>query len=178
MEGVDPMIIGVSGKAQAGKDTVGNYLVANYGFTRTASADALKRIARNTFKWDGVKDEKGRRLLQELGCSIRNYNEDFWIDITLAEIVERCKTGQDKNFVITDVRFLNEATRLKNMGAVLIRLERPGIPTYDHISEKELDDYAGFDFKIKNDSGLEQLYSRIGVIMTDLTEGARDGSST
>lgn len=38
-------IIGITGYAQAGKDTLGKYIVENYGFTRYAFADALKKMA-------------------------------------------------------------------------------------------------------------------------------------
>lgn len=42
-------IIGISGKAGSGKDTVADYLVANHGFVRMALADEMKRFAKQVF---------------------------------------------------------------------------------------------------------------------------------
>lgn len=42
--GRSKFIVGVSGKMQHGKDTVGDYLVANYGFRRVSLADKVKEI--------------------------------------------------------------------------------------------------------------------------------------
>ena len=36
------MIIGLSGKAGSGKDTIADYLVTNYGYTKFALADAVR----------------------------------------------------------------------------------------------------------------------------------------
>jgi len=45
------MLIGVTGLAQHGKDTVGRYLVENYGFQRFAFADTLKSMALALDPW-------------------------------------------------------------------------------------------------------------------------------
>lgn len=158
------MIIGISGKSQAGKDTIGNYLVEKHGFYRVASADALKRIARNIFGWDAIKDEKGRKFLQDLGCAVRGYNPTYWIDETLAVIKRQSNYGA-KNFVITDVRFLNEAEIIKNAGGTIWRVQRNGIALLNHISETELDDYRGFDRVIPNDGTIEQLEEELGYLL-------------
>jgi len=159
------MIIGISGKAQSGKDTAGLYLTGCQGFTRVASADALKRIAMRTFNWDGQKDERGRKFLQDLATAVRNYDPDFWIKITLQEIENRSLA---KDFVITDVRYKNEANLLKEKGAILIRIEREGIKKYDHPSETELDDYEGFDYRIYNNGTIEELESVLKNILIDI----------
>ena len=43
------MIIGISGVARSGKDSVANILVKNYGFKKMAFADPLKRICSKVF---------------------------------------------------------------------------------------------------------------------------------
>lgn len=155
------MILGISGKSQAGKDTIGSYLVKEHGFYRVASADALKRIARNIFGWDSVKDEKGRKFLQDLGCAVRGYNENFWIDQTLWDIVRQQRACESMNFVITDVRFLNEAAILKEKGVLLWRVERQGVPILDHQSETELDSYADFDLRLDNSGTIQDLEAKV-----------------
>jgi len=164
------MIIGFSGKAQSGKDTAGEYLVREHNFHRVASADALKRIARNIFGWNSLKDEKGRRFLQELGCTIRNYDQDYWINLTISEIKKRQNTSKQENFVVTDVRFLNEARILRDNGALLVRIERPGLKQDNHVSETELDNYDGFGFVISNDKTIVDLSSELKNIVESFYE--------
>lgn len=43
------MLIGISGLAGSGKDTVADFLVNDHGFTKVALADPLKRIARDVY---------------------------------------------------------------------------------------------------------------------------------
>ena len=165
------MIVGISGKAQAGKDTVGATLVNKHGFIRVASADALKRIAMRTFNWDGAKDAKGRKFLQDLATAVRGYDPDFWINITLKEIQRQNDSEREsKDFVITDLRYINEADYLKKAGAILIRLEREGIPLFDHESETQLDNYEGFDYLISNNGTIDDLERRVSIILDRMIE--------
>jgi len=159
------MLIGLSGKKRVGKDTVGHWLEVKHEFTRISFAALLKKQAKRV-GWSGHKDEKGRRLLQELGMVVRNYDEDFWVDATFRELTKiNRKTGQDR-FVITDVRFKNEARRIKEAGGVMIRITRPDEITNDpHASETDLDDYE-FDHVIESVLGdLNSLYSRVDEIV-------------
>ena len=60
------------------------------------------------------------------------------------------------NWIITDVRFPNEAQAIKDRGGILIRINRDNgtraIDVNAHLSETALDDYDGFDYVIDNDS--------------------------
>ena len=85
----------LSGKAGAGKDTCGEYLVS-LGYKRYAFADELKEIARE-LGWNGEKDEKGRTFLQELGSAGRNYDPDMWI-----AVIEKMKKENQKGSSVTD----------------------------------------------------------------------------
>ena len=68
-------IVLFSGKAGTGKTTASNYLLylAEKNGYLLHFATMVKDIAKRYFWWDGVKDEKGRRLLQEIGRTGRNY---------------------------------------------------------------------------------------------------------
>ena len=76
------MIIGLTGYARSGKDTVANYLVEHHGYTRVAFADAIRdalyelnpyiannlRVAEvvDDYGWDIAKtNPEVRRLLHE-----------------------------------------------------------------------------------------------------------------
>lgn len=72
------MIIGISGVAGAGKDTVADFLVRDHGFVKVALADPLKRIAQEVFRftdeqlWGGSnkRDEQDKRYLRPRGRGI------------------------------------------------------------------------------------------------------------
>lgn len=55
------------------------------------------------------------------------------------------------NWIITDVRFPNEAKVIKDKGGIVIRVNRECIGSTDnHLSETALDDYKDFDYVIAN----------------------------
>lgn len=61
------------------------------------------------------------------------------------------------NWVVTDVRFPNEAKAIADKDGILIRINRLGVkPVNNHPSETSLDDY-GFDYIIDNDSTIKSL---------------------
>jgi hypothetical protein len=93
-----------------------------------------------------------RDLLQRLGVGARNtFGDEFWIGQAFNSM------DKTSNYVITDVRFENEAMMLKLMGGQLWRIKRPGIePINGHISERDLDGYK-VDKILKNEGTLEEL---------------------
>lgn len=54
------MIIGVGGEKQHGKDTVANYLVSKYGYSKKAFADRLKAICQLAFPEINIYDEENK----------------------------------------------------------------------------------------------------------------------
>jgi hypothetical protein len=147
--------VALIGPAGVGKDTVARLLADRYGYTRVAFADALKdalifadpqvngkRIgdlvaARG---WDGAKaNPEVRRLLQAFGVAMRRVDSSIWVR-AVAQTVE----ALEGRVVLTDVRFPNEVEYAKQLGAVLVRLDRVGVDTgmgwRGHISERALDD--------------------------------------
>ena len=68
------------------------------------------------------------------------------------------------NWIITDVRFPNEAKAIKDKGGILIRIERPGIESHcgkQHLSETSLDAYDKFDYVIENDGTVQDLIDKV-----------------
>ena len=152
------MIIGLTGYAQSGKDTVAKILVENYGFTRIAFADKIREFLYETNPMfdsiagepifvkakvdrDGWEDAKQsphiRRLLQNSGVAARKvFGEDFWVKQALRGI------SFEGNYVITDVRFENEADAIKFSGGYIWRIKRSGVDAVNnHVSEHEMDGY-------------------------------------
>lgn len=153
--GITPKIIGLTGYARSGKDTIANILVEEHGYIRIGFADAIRdfllklnpilmdghRLGEyvGLYGWEVAKaQDEVRRLLQETGMAARQiFGEDFWVEQVLQKI------GPTDNVVIPDVRFKNEAHIITLLSGQLWRVNRPGVkPVNSHISESDLDDYA------------------------------------
>ena len=162
------MIIGLTGYAQSGKDTVANILVNNYGYTRVAFADKIREFLYETNPMydsvvgeplfvkakvdrDGWEEAKKsphiRRLLQTSGVAARKvFGENFWVQQALRDV------HFEGNYVITDVRFTNEADVIKKYdNSQLWRVKRLGVEAVNsHVSEHELDGYPVDQIFINN----------------------------
>ena len=184
------MIIGLSGYARSGKDTVAEYLVENYGFVRVAFADSIRDflLTLNPFVpnayflkdvvehegWDVAKSMPYvRKMLQDTGVYARdNWGAAFWINAAFKHMDKNCRdsNGELKHIVITDVRFKNEADAISGWVAkngTLIRVNRPDVkPVNNHISEVELDNYS-FKHTIDNDSDLFDLNLKVEELMRE-----------
>lgn len=173
-------LIGLSGFARSGKDTLGQTLASTYGFQPVAFADRLKDMAASIdplvhtsrlgsasiplhsvlrgSDWEQAKTHPGvREFLQALGVAARQHiSETVWIDALFRSLdTERYR------YVITDVRFPNEADAVRERGGQVWRVERPGTgPANDHQSETALNDYP-FDRIILNDGTLQDLRAKV-----------------
>ncbi len=133
---------------------------------------------------EGVQPMTVRELLQKLGTDgLRNgLHENVWVNALIAdykpEVVYRLNqtTGALEshtdnklpNWVITDVRFPNEAKVIKESGGYVIRVDRPGIkPINNHRSETSLDGW-NFDYKIGNVSDVLSLAFTVSNIMEEI----------
>jgi len=164
------MIIGLSGYAQSGKDEIAKVLL-DENFERAAFADTLREalVALNPMAGYGVflADVVGmlgweeakrnypevRRLLQRMGTEAgRNiFGEQIWVNKTLGSL------DPTKNYIITDVRFKNEADAIRDLGGQMWRVTRPGTgPVNSHSSEVALDNYV-FDYVVENKGDLDEL---------------------
>lgn len=70
------------------------------------------------------------------------------------------------NWIITDVRFPNEAQAIKDRNGLLIKINRHSdfenaISDTIHPSETQLDDYKDWDYVIENDGTIEDLIDKI-----------------
>ena len=113
-----------------------------------------------------------RDLLQKLGTeAMRNgLHENVWVNALFADYSE------DKQWVITDVRFPNEFKAIKEKGGIVIRVVRPHgytdpntgehkeIPLSYHPSETALDGHE-FDYVIENKGSLIELIDKVKDIL-------------
>ena len=113
----------------------------------------------NTLRgWDEAKKtEEVRRLLQIFGTEIGRslLGENIWVELATRNL------ESSKNYVFTDVRFPNEADKIKNLGGLIWRVERPSINAINnHSSEVALNGYH-YDAIITNDSDMVALKNRV-----------------
>lgn len=159
-------IIGITGRAAAGKDTVGNYICAQGQFkgktvAKMACADQLKKICSDVFfdafgvpseAFFGTQEEKeapleavpgwtGRKILQYIGTEgFRHIHEDVWARAMIGRARSLINGDVCKMVVVADVRFLSEAKAIKDAGGLIIRVKRPEADAVvsAHASETQL----------------------------------------
>lgn len=169
-----PVVVLISGKAGTGKSTTAYFLsnvLARRGLQsiRGMFADGVKDCAERFFGWDRKKDEKGRKLLQNIGNTGRMYNEDIWV-ANLYEKLFLKSMFPPELVIIDDWRFPNEAEFFKkNCDCIVLKLKTvaenremlKGTDAYNDISEISLDDYHDFDFVFDNSGTESELYDQI-----------------
>lgn len=182
-------IIGVTGRAQHGKDTVGGMLVA-HGFTRYAFADQLKALAYyvdpvvtdyadgegpnlrlsavvDNVGWEDAKAEpEVRRFLIALGLGVRDHiGWDSWVR-ACAKVIDDDDAG---DVVITDVRFPNEADWVHAQGGIIIRVTRPhhrDVVDPNNESERHVATLDA-DYDIVNNRTLDELQRQVYEAVND-----------
>lgn len=158
----------MSGKARSGKDTAAEVITDGYDAATLAFADDVKTIAYNCYDWNGKKDELGRKLLQDIGTTGRNYNRGIWADKVINRIQEWSLCFSDNQLtVVTDTRYPNEIQQIKHefSDVVTIRITRDSVEKLKHPSETALDQWADWDYVVENNGSLEEFQKKILEIM-------------
>lgn len=151
------IVIGLHGKAGSGKDTVADYMVQNYGFTKLSFAGPLKSAVCELFALDpGVFENRilKEQVVEDWGKSPRWLAQWLGADILRNQIDEAIfvknmvrRIGERDRVVISDVRFANEADMVHELGGRVWKLDagaRLGASSHigteegAHITEKEL----------------------------------------
>lgn len=126
-------------------------------------ATNVKLCANEIYGWDWKKDDKGRKLLQDVGRIGRDYNPNIWVDKVIDDITDAFE-NKFGLVIIDDWRFPNELTRLVNNDVLVytFRVLRniPDLPNglSNDISEKALlDDDIYYDFRVSNYGTIDEL---------------------
>lgn len=182
------IIIGISGKIGSGKNCVADLIQkhANIPFIQTAFAKKLKQIVALLCEIDyfSTLSQVAKNIYipeyestiglmyQEIGTKVMrdSYKKDVWIKSLLLEL--KNKPG---NYIVTDVRFKNEADALKDNSAFLVRVSRKDNPVaknsnrdLNHPSETDLDNYSKFNYHIDNDGSLKDLEANVITLLSIL----------
>lgn len=168
------LLIGLSGKIQCGKSHTAK-MFEKIGFKRVSFGDILKEECSDTYgyplEWNYQEYNKAHRViartslpranmtvrevLQWHGTDYRRAEDpDYWVDRMNEKLTKIVKKHLPSSIavVIDDVRFPNEALYVHDSKGILTRID-----PYDgyikkepeHISETLLDDYEGFDLRLK-----------------------------
>ncbi len=173
------MIVGLSGKARAGKDSTASILHQEFGDVvhRVAFADGVREEAIASGAWDGTVPytPAARTALQNIGLAKRQENMNYWVTKAFNKIDDH----PEALWVVTDVRFKNEANAILSAGGQVWRIVRTNEDgsLYDngmtdeqkhHPSETDLDD---FPFAVYvTASNLEMLGKRAIILAKPLVE--------
>lgn len=182
-------LIGLTGLKGSGKSQAAKALI-NIGYHEDAYAKDLKDMVyriqgicvpippgliaddppylsyQNTVDILGLDQAKNeipqvRKILQTFGTDvIRNYvGADFWVD----RVRERAEHAIQNNipYVITDIRFPNEAKLIKDLNGHIVRIERPSQKSKDqHQSETHISSLP-VDHIIYNNSTISHLHQKM-----------------
>lgn len=138
-----------------------------------AAMDDFKESSRVEV-WEGgsyVAEVTGRQYLQNLGGEARNvFGDTFWIDQVLPNPAQydledksdrydellQLRYPDAETICVTDVRYPNEAQRVRHLGGIVLEIVRPGLASDGHSSEKPLPRDL-VDYTIVNDGALADL---------------------
>lgn len=149
-------VIGVAGQAQMGKDTLADHIGPKLNemsgpWKRSAFASAVKKVFCETFGVDLAFVEKWkvtpepppgfsmpvRQALQFIGDGFRKIQPSIWLDLAFR--------NKETSTIISDVRYINEFTRVKKEGGLNIIVARPNKLNYDsNDSEAQIRPYVSW----------------------------------
>jgi hypothetical protein len=155
----------VAGKAGVGKSTCSKFMEEylkeeGYRVYLGHFANGVKAVAQR-MGWDGIKDEKGRRLLQQIGGVGREYDNDMWCKELFQMTLVSSQYPLDI-VIVDDWRFPNELEFLKTIetwNVVTLRVNSPereilkGTPEANDSSETSLpsdNDSGIYDYFFEN----------------------------
>lgn len=172
-------LIGISGLAHTGKDTLANFLkekrkeiviesfatpikeiMVNYfGFTREQVYDQILKEIEDKF-WNITP----RKLMQLIGTEMfrKNFRYDVWVKVFEKKILN----NPNNFFVVADVRFNNEAEMVIRNNGIVIKILRnsDNVVNMSHESEKGIDENLVHIF-LDNNGDLNDLKKNANIIL-------------
>lgn len=149
----DRLLLGLTGRAGAGKSTVARYLEDEHAFCHIAFAAPLRAMILALFDEADIDDAWAEdRALKELPTALgvsyrvlaqtlgtewarRILHPDFWLRVADAKLEAARRHGA--MVVISDVRFANEAAWIASRGGLLVRVHREQLPTEPAVEPHE-----------------------------------------
>lgn len=181
----EKVLIALVGRDVSGKDTVGEYLVKNYGFTQVISGQLVRDyIAENKL---GVPTRE--LMTHEANKAREQFGADFFI--------QRALKSEVNKLLINGARAVGEINAVRKAGGKVIATEAPiekryewskgrgrasDLVTFDEFvrleefgsTNKSVNGVnigamiASADYTIQNDKGLKELFAQVDTLMAAL----------
>lgn len=182
-------ILGITGHAGHGKDTIADHLCAQWDFRRVSFAEPIDNIITalcGRSKFTMTRDEKEnepiwlgltyRQLAQRLGNEA--FKPAFGLDVWVKHFTETqwpyLQAMPQAGLVFSDVRFACEVDRIREEGGMIIKVIRP---SYDidlsHESERSIVQINP-DITIANTSDVDALLDKTDAFAQAFLEGDID----
>ena len=191
-------IIGLGCTAQVGKDTAAEYLEKRYPgrVKRVAFADKLKKICMDLFgltqeqcygpqeikeKIDPRYNMTPREIMMGVGEKMRQIFPDIWVDTVFYTTIPEWEAQGYDCFVISDVRYPNEADKIHARAGVVVKVNREGAGVTvgaNHSSETAMREYKDFDFIIDNNQSYEDYFKKIDAMMEEIDGRTQRGNQS
>ncbi len=171
-------IVGLSGFKRTGKDTAAGYLHSHHGLMPFAFADNVKKTAMAMFGLTGMQvygthGYDREQVLPEWGISVREIlqkvgtecgRDIFGMDIWIKRLQVDINAIPGIPYLVSDVRFDNEAKWILDSGGIVIDIQREGCNPDGHRSESGITE---FNYQVYNDGTLEEFYDLLDQLMED-----------
>ena len=188
-------IVALTGPKGSGKDTVADIICRKFNHVkRVAFADPIKAVVQHIFLLDEIdnyeydrlkrsklqayggdhettwKNVDGRHVVREIGMLMRGYDDKQFTEYVRKELT----SVDEKKYIgiVTDLRFDNEYLMLKELGAKIIKINRPSHDYDGHITERGFDDHL-VDRIVLNDGDIEYLKTRVKIVINSLIEESK-----
>lgn len=186
------MLIGIHGKIGHGKDTVANFIIKNNNrFVNRKFAYPLKKFCADLLgcnisdfesrqfknsilphEWDiDGKPITVREFMQRVGTEggRMGVHPDIWVNAVLGGY------HSYNHWIISDLRFPNEAERIRALGGYLVKVIRDELNTKsdNHSSENALDEFDKWDYIIYNNSDLESLSDTVDAMYDSIMKKSK-----
>ncbi|WP_439426631.1 adenylate kinase [Stenotrophomonas sp. T8] len=145
-------IIGITGRARSGKDTLAEFLVSDHGFVKLSFAAPIRAFVADITglpvsamedgplkeePLDWLNGQTPRRLMQTVGTEWGRemIDRDLWVKVVAQKIRQARRDGA-AGVVVSDVRFDNEAQFIREWGGQVVQVLRDSAaPVSAHASE-------------------------------------------
>lgn len=169
-----PKVIALTGAKGCGKDTVADILLEHCGglnIQRVAFADPIKNQVMHIFGLQSINDYDvfkrslvtsnnhsvdGRQVVREIGMLMRKYDVNQFVEY----VDDTIASNPDAIWLITDLRFDNELIHLQNLGAKVVKIDRPLGVIDTHITERGFDNSV-CDVVIENKTTLDEFTKQV-----------------
>jgi hypothetical protein len=165
-------LIAFSGFKTSGKSSAANHLVELYGAERISFAQPIREML-GVLGLTGSDLSTGKETphpvlggntprfaMQTLGTQWGRemIDQRLWLNLLAARVCAAKDAG--KLVVIDDVRFANEVELIRDLGGVIIHIERPGLTGGEHASEAGIP-LDRVSYTIVNNRAVENLLSLV-----------------